>query len=99
MAKTNRNAQEESKALTRANEEEQGKAVPKTQLPKIIYFDDKENDVERKEFSRDHALRLVALQHKHSYKNWTISDGQNLQIKDGKIISGSDTGATEESDA
>ena len=49
MAKTNRNAQEEGKALTRANEEEQGKAVPKTQLPKIIYFDDKENDVERKD--------------------------------------------------
>lgn len=98
MAKTNKPAQDESKALRGATEDE-GKAVPLKQLPKIIYFDDKEQNVERREFPREHAVKLVALQQKHGYKNWTISDGQDLQIKNGKIISGSDSGETEESES
>ena len=89
----------EGQAPTATPDPSQGrelKAVRKSDLPQIIYFDDKDNDVERKEFARDHAINLVALQHQKGYKNWTISPGQNLDVKDGKIVSAGTSGNAEE---
>ena len=95
MAKQNSNG---PKAPETSGDQDQPEAqrVRKSDLPNIIYFDDKENDVERKEFSKDHAISLVALQHEKGYKNWTISPGQNLDVKDGKIVSAGTAGQAEE---
>lgn len=95
MAKTTRGANSPNEQ-EQSGDNDQLKAVRKSDLPNIIYFDDKENDVERKEFSRDHAISLVALQHEKGYKNWTISPGQNLDVKDGKIVGAGTSGTAEE---
>lgn len=58
-----------------------------TVLPSTILMDCKEQDITGKPFTTEHAENLVALQHEKGYNHWQLSAGQNLKVKDGKIIS------------
>lgn len=57
-----------------------------------VLVDCADQDIKGKELNLEHAKRLFKLQHTTNRNDWTLTEGQNLELKNGDLIKSADTG-------
>jgi hypothetical protein len=73
--------------------------TPKPGLPKTIFLDCADQDIKKRPYSMEHAQNLMDEQARLKVNHWTLSEGQNLKLENGKIVEGSDSGKAEDQPA
>ncbi len=67
-------------------------------ISETVLVDCNDQDIKGKELSFEHARRLFNLQHTQGRNDWTLSDGQNFELKNGNLIKQRDSSNTSKKD-